>query len=663
MAHNPRGNSHSLPNQDLIQRLMAEMNELRAHTVRSGGQDPASNASHQASIAVVPGPASNNAAIYNYQSPSSSTANNSTLRYTATATTVDPRVQGTARGGYQSEQVGDERSPVDLMEALRQTPRNPAYAHPSSASSRQPPQFLPNYPLKGKGTKKPSATPSEPADPPRPKGKPLSFGKNVHTRFHLIMASPLLRTSLALFSSDEAVMKIQLQWLIDSGHSREVELYASYTNKTLEDVIRLAFESNPPAPQFDPVKFPPGHIDLVKHQPNGVLLSPDTRPVITLPNGGASIVSFLKSCAHAFIVITEWREPSYEQHVIEQEWMERWFRMTKKAYIDLYGQYDDDETPFMTSFLANIDKHAEEGYSYRPQEQWMSSAVGVNTEGNDNYYAEPLGRGSVATAQVQVKVNQYPRLPQSEDDDDDDDEGLIDAEAALHQMFNPTSLPAVAEDAKYLLGRKIQLSILNSEAHYHHFKDALQQIKDKKEKMASADTSARAAAGPSSRNVDVKPNRTASRITVVEEEDVKPDVTGSEGRVRKRARSEVDADPGFEIIDIPDIPQPQPRRLRLTVSSSASLDVPPRTTLGTADLTTATAATPGVVPSVLAPAPTPVASSTSIQGWEAPPDADAISGDKDDSEANEAQGTTPTATESIPARALRSRAKQLEGAN
>lgn len=119
------------------------------------------------------------------------------------------------------------------------------------------------------------------------------------------MASPLLRASLALFSSDEDVMKIQLQWLVDSGHRREVELYASYTNKTLEDVIRLAFESNPPAPQFDPVKFPPGHIDLVKHQPNGVLLSPDTRPVITLPNGGASIVSFLKSCAHAFIVITE----------------------------------------------------------------------------------------------------------------------------------------------------------------------------------------------------------------------------------------------------------------------------------------------------------------------------------------------------------------------
>ncbi|KAJ9092324.1 hypothetical protein QFC20_007404 [Naganishia adeliensis] len=603
MAHNPGGNFHSLPNQDLIQRLMAEMNELRADIARSGGQDLASNASHQASIAVVPGPASNNAAIYNYQSPSSSTANNSTLRYAATATTVDPRVQGTAREGYQSEQVGDERSPVDLMEALRQTPRNPAYAHPSSASSRQPPQFLPNYPLKGKGTKKPSATPSEPADPPRPKGKPLSFGKNVHTR------QP----------AGSAVRSCQVP--------------------------------------------PPGHIDLVKHQPNGVLLSPDTRPVITLPNGGASIVSFLKSCAHAFIVITEWREPSYEQRVIEQEWMERWFRMTKKAYIDLYGQYDDDENPFMTSFLANIDKHAEEGYSYRPQEQWMSSAVGVNTEGNDNYYAEPLGRGSVATAQVQVKVNQYPRLPQSEDDDDDDDEGLIDAEAALHQMFNPTSLPAVAEDAKYLPGRKIQLSILNSEAHYHHFKDALQQIKDKKEKMARADTSARAAAGPSSRNVDVKPNRTASRITVVEEEDVKPDVTGSEGRVRKRARSEVDADPGFEIIDIPDIPQPQPRRLRLTVSSSASLDVPPRTTLGTADLTTATAATPGVVPSVLAPAPTPVASLTSIQGWEAPPDADAISGYKDDSEANEAQGTTLTATESIPARALRSRAKQLEGAN
>lgn len=208
-------------------------------------------------------------------------------------------------------------------------------------------------------------------------------------------------------------------------------------------------------------------------------------------------------------------------------------------------------------------------------------------------------------------------------------------------LFYPRSLPAVAEDAKYLLGRKIQLSILNSEAHYHHCKDALQQIKDKKEKMASADTSARAAARPSSRNVKVKPSRTASRIIVVEEEDVKPDVTGSEGRVRKRAKSEVDADPGFEIIDIPDI---STRRLCLTVSSSASLDVPPRTTLGTADLTTATAATPGVVPSVLAPAPTPVASSTSIQGWEAPPDADAISGDKDDSEANEARGTTPTAT-------------------
>lgn len=67
---------------------------------------------------------------------------------------------------------------------------------------------------------------------------------------------------MQISSDDDDVPEIQLQWLAETGYTRQVELYASYTNQELLEVLRHEFENNPPASHLPPVRFPTEGVDV-----------------------------------------------------------------------------------------------------------------------------------------------------------------------------------------------------------------------------------------------------------------------------------------------------------------------------------------------------------------------------------------------------------------
>lgn len=199
-------------------------------------------------LAVVPASSSGGAVVYNYNSPLTSTVHHSVIRNEPTTTTNTGSSIMTVISDANNSSFGNQAtmSGVNLIDTLRNVPRNPAFTHSANSEgqgrSSQPPQFQSNYTMKGKGKGR-GAHIIPISAVIRPKGKVHSFWTDNHSsvgtycavysryilitvgcsQIHLILASPRLRASSRIFAEDVAVMKDQISWLDQQGCSRRVE--------------------------------------------------------------------------------------------------------------------------------------------------------------------------------------------------------------------------------------------------------------------------------------------------------------------------------------------------------------------------------------------------------------------------------------------------------
>ncbi|KAJ9091559.1 hypothetical protein QFC21_007184 [Naganishia friedmannii] len=297
----------------------------------------------ETSLAIVPATSRSGPIVYNYQSPSNSTVHHSIMQCEPASRNVTASI--TSLPDTEHEHVAGHQalSGVNLMDTFRSLQKNPSYTSGASApavlSQPKPHHFQPHFPVSKPSAKKAHIIPNSVAV--RPKGKICVFGKNEHSRLHLILASGWLRRAWQVFSDDTDVAQEQLKWLIAQGYSRQVELYPSQPNDVLEEIIRNAFGA----------RAPPGRFDLVKFRGSTMELNQDTWLIHSLTNGSVSLAAYFRGCKHAFLFTNEWRDPSPYMETLEEEFMTGWYAATKEANIKIHGHFNINDDEYMKEFL------------------------------------------------------------------------------------------------------------------------------------------------------------------------------------------------------------------------------------------------------------------------------------------------------------------------